>query len=133
MKIKTCELQGPALDYVVAKIEEHEWRYPWMLEQDGYATWVSAERGWGNPHPCYSTDWAAGGPIIEREQIVLRLGSAPSEQYWAAFCHTTPTRLSQNTGTTPLIAAMRCYVANKIGDEVEVPDALCSSISGEKP
>lgn len=27
-------------------------------------------------------------------------------------------------GRTPLIAAMRCYVASKLGDEVEVPDEL---------
>ena len=26
--------------------------------------------------------------------------------------------------TPPLIAAMRCYVASKLGDEVEVPDEL---------
>jgi hypothetical protein len=27
-------------------------------------------------------------------------------------------------GPTPLIAAMRCYVASKMGDEVDVPDEL---------
>jgi hypothetical protein len=27
-------------------------------------------------------------------------------------------------GPTPLIAAMRCYVASKLGDEVEVPNEL---------
>jgi hypothetical protein len=27
-------------------------------------------------------------------------------------------------GPTPLIAAMRCYVISKLGDEVEVPDEL---------
>jgi hypothetical protein len=27
-------------------------------------------------------------------------------------------------GTTPLIAAMRCYVASKLGDEVEIPVEL---------
>jgi hypothetical protein len=27
-------------------------------------------------------------------------------------------------GPTPLIAAMRCYVASVLGDEVEVPDSL---------
>ena len=28
------------------------------------------------------------------------------------------------SGPTPLIAAMRCYVVSKLGDEVEVPDSL---------
>jgi len=27
-------------------------------------------------------------------------------------------------GDTPLIAAMRCYVASKLGDEVEIPEEL---------
>ena len=27
-------------------------------------------------------------------------------------------------GPTPLIAAMRCYVISKLGEEVEVPDEL---------
>ena len=34
---------------------------------------------------------------------------------------TTPT---YGYGPTPLIAAMRCYVASKLGDEVEVPVEL---------
>jgi len=31
------------------------------------------------------------------------------------------------SGPTPLIAAMRCFVASKVGDEVEIPDILCNS------
>lgn len=27
-------------------------------------------------------------------------------------------------GPTPLIAAMRCFVASKLGDEVEIPEEL---------
>jgi hypothetical protein len=27
-------------------------------------------------------------------------------------------------GPTPLIAAMRCYVASKLGDEIEIPEEL---------
>jgi hypothetical protein len=27
-------------------------------------------------------------------------------------------------GPTPLIAAMRCYVASKMGDEIELPEEL---------
>jgi hypothetical protein len=30
----------------------------------------------------------------------------------------------EGTGSTPLIAAMRCYVASKLGDEVEIPKEL---------
>ena len=132
MKIKTCELQGPALDYVVAQIEEHQWRYPWMPEKDGYAAWVSAESGWGNPHPSYSTDWAAGGPIIERERIGLDQPPL-AKHYWTAFYYLSPSRFSRSNGTTPLIAAMRCFVASKLGEEVDVPEAIYCATQGEKP
>lgn len=66
-----------------------------------------------------STDWAQGGPIIEREEMMLA-GHAGRWQAtkivganaWSAY------------GPTPLIAAMRCFVASKLGDEVEIPDEL---------
>mgnify|MGYP003443521145 FL=1 len=36
----------------------------------------------------------------------------------------TPVKYSANGGPTPLVAAMRCYVASKLGDEVDVPEEL---------
>lgn len=33
-------------------------------------------------------------------------------------------RTSELIGPTPLIAAMRCYVASKLGDNVEIPEKL---------
>jgi hypothetical protein len=32
--------------------------------------------------------------------------------------------LTRAEGPTPLIAAMRCYVASKLGDTVEIPEEL---------
>lgn len=45
---------------------------------------------------------------------------------WAAW---TPAPIRDDAeafgyGPTPLIAAMRCYVASKLGDEVDVPDEM---------
>jgi hypothetical protein len=72
----------------------------------------------------YSTDWAQGGPIIEREVIVL---THPKYDCWTATGQ-DPTDLDvplyQEDGPTPLIAAMRCYVASKLGHKVEIPDEL---------
>jgi hypothetical protein len=34
--------------------------------------------------------------------------------------------ISEESGPTPLVAAMRCYVASQIGDEVDVPEVLFS-------
>ena len=103
IKLKTSELTGAALDWAVAKCELGEA----INEVD-------------DPH-FYSTDWAQGGPIIEREGINLR---ALSGALWEAETWSAEGGQYLLDGPTPLIAAMRCYVASVLGDEVEVPNEL---------
>ncbi len=106
--MKTKDLIGPALDWAVATAGKH---HPVSLE-GGYD-------GIGNYHEPFSpsTEWAQGGPTIEREGITLRCGlhgwDAELEEF-DAISH----------GPTALIAAMRCFVASKLGDEVTVPEGL---------
>lgn len=73
-----------------------------------------------------TTDWSQGGPIIEREKINLQHISGintPGDFGWEAQ-HPWPTTACgwPVRGSTPLISAMRCYVASKLGDTVEVPE-----------
>ena len=78
----------------------------------------------------YSANWAQGGPIIEREGIdVHRVNSELwSAKWWAnnsGMAKNPAQRFKQNIqtdGPTPLIAAMRCYVASRLGDDVDVPE-----------
>ena len=108
MKIKTNELIGPALDWAVAKCEE---------PVGGYKAWVQEDLDKGILHGCrYSTDWEWGGPIIERERIELEWNGPD----WLAQIEAD----NEWYGPTPLIAVMRCYVACKLGDEVEIPEEL---------
>jgi hypothetical protein len=103
--MKTCELQGAALDWAVMKCDG--------ICKDFPAYWV-------DEYP--STDWAQGGPIIEREKLCI---TASVEGDWTAFCVSDEMDMQWICrGPTPLVAAMRCYVASKLGDEVEVPDEL---------
>lgn len=69
-----------------------------------------------------STNWAQGGPIIEREGIALHLGQ--DGLWWARIPPENLTPQILTSAPTPLIAAMRCYVASKLGDEVDVPNEL---------
>jgi hypothetical protein len=66
-----------------------------------------------------STDWAAGGSIIEREKIALNHSAKVDVWFAENYAET-----KHECGKTPLIAAMRCYVASKLGDEVEIPEEL---------
>jgi hypothetical protein len=70
-------------------------------------------------------DWALAGPIIEREKFELTLRPCVLSGDWTAFCVSDEMDMQWICrGPTPLIAAMRCYVASQLGDEVEVPEEL---------
>jgi hypothetical protein len=114
--MKTAELNGTALDWAVAKCEGIE------LENGFYNRLLvngRMSKGQSMLVPFTpSADWAQGGAIIERERIAMFV------EYPNDWCATDGNR--RMAGETPLIAAMRCYVASKLGDEVEMPDALMS-------
>jgi hypothetical protein len=109
MKIRTSKLIGPALDWAVAECEKIEIGY--LTNTDGTLLLISEDGGY-EYEP--STDWLLGGPIIERERISI----VPAlDGGWM-----TETGLVR--GPTALITAMRCYVTNKLGDKVEIPNEL---------
>lgn len=102
--MKTSKLTGAALDWAVARCEGLSHRL--------------------HGHIPYSTDWSQGGSIIEREKMGLGCGDGTwgvSEGKWEA---SHPECLYVEHGATPLIAAMRCYVASKLGDEVGIPEEI---------
>lgn len=115
MKIKTSELTGPALDWAVAKCEG---LHPNYLKGFAYEVEHRNKRT-----ELYSSDWAQGGPIIEREGINLTWSilSAKKVIQWAA---TIPVYAEKQLGPTPLIAAMRRYIFLKLGEEIEIPEEL---------
>jgi hypothetical protein len=100
-----ASLEGTALDWAVTLAE-----YP-NTEHDVWRNFRSECHYW--------TDWAQGGPIIEREKMTLEW----TGEDWMAYIRHD----EEYFGPTPLIAAMRCFVASKLGDEVEVPDELLQS------
>ncbi len=110
--MKTDELTGAALDWAVAKCEGTNYVKDDVRFRGAYAR-------------KYSTDWAQGGAIIEREKIdVMWCGDRWCAYTADAECTTGDVRQLVTEGATPLIAAMRGYVASKLGDEVELPEEL---------
>lgn len=100
--MKTAELTGAALDWAVWACEKPDDEF---LHQ----------RRKCRP---YSTDWAQGGPIIEREGISLEYSAQPEK--WCACIMAD----QEVFGPTALIAAMRCYVASKLGNKIDLPAEL---------
>jgi hypothetical protein len=117
MRVKTAELTGATLDWAVAKCEGQ----PVFWNEDDAALYCGdgvpnfmGMRGDQEYRP--SADWAQGGPIIEREFINISY-----DDVWSA----EDVEMETQWGDTPLIAAMRCYVASKLGDQVDIPEKLC--------
>ena len=121
MKIKTSELTGAALDWAVAKCEGREVSQGLCKEGAERQALIVVDGRWKAFHP--STDWAQGGPIIERKGINLRLHAGTDKQP-IAFVWVNHQPAHRQYGPTPLIAAMRCYVASKLGDDIEIPEEL---------
>lgn len=109
--MKTSELNGAALDWAVAKCEGLN------------PPIVNGSMDIGDC-PDYSTDWDQGGPIIEREWLDVTPWPNESDEEIRWQCNQHDVSDCCYYGPTPLIAAMRCYVASKLGDEIEVPEAL---------
>lgn len=128
-KMRVGSLSGPALDWLVAKAGKYD---------EG---WLQRQLENPNPStraiPAFSTDWAAGGAIIEEEGINASVNFQDSALdgsmiragwkacYWNNSVNGSSGFMQWADGPTALIASMRVFVASRLGDEVEVPVELC--------
>jgi hypothetical protein len=136
MKVKISGLSGVQLDYAVDLVEGG---YADYLKRHAYAETKNSEYIereprepltfrdlYGTPTcPRYSTDWAIAGPISERENISIEY---LDRVYFRArkWCPDIRayTLYHYSSHASPLVAVMRCYVASKLGDAVEIPEGL---------
>jgi Protein of unknown function (DUF2591) len=110
--MKTNEMEGAALDWAVAKCERIEFTYEDHPHHEMF-----------DMH--YSTNWSQGGPIIEREWLDVTPwpNTSDANGRWACTQHDSREPVT-TLGPTALIAAMRCFVASKLGNEVNIPEVL---------
>ena len=136
--MRTSELTGHALNWAVAQAEgdrvfrprlgrPSDWDKEAYLKDGSDDRWVVRVE---NPTLARFVDWTynpsgswwQGGPIIEREWIeICRLNNGEWRGQWY---EQATEKIHREYGDTPLIAAMRCYVARQLGDEVEIPKEL---------
>jgi hypothetical protein len=122
MKVKTKDLIGHQLDWAVAKCEG--WPIPNI---NGFIALYRDSNCYA-----YSKKWDLAGPIIEREGITIAMYSetlkerVESGDWWFAQPREAEAFDCSDDvdAQTPLIAAMRCFVRQKFGEEMEVPDQL---------
>lgn len=99
--MKVSELTGAMLDY-------------WVARAEGFTESFAQHRPHWVP---YSWKWEYGGPIIEREKISVNHQKTAHGQDAGWTAKATAYWLPGD-GPTPLIAAMRAFVASKFGEEV---------------
>jgi len=137
--INTQDLTGAALDWAVAKAS-HGMRTQQI--KAGGPVHIVRMSGACDPLPYSpSTDWSQAGPIIESEGINLRAVRKEGHEFDGQWLAMSASRAGTGEmvrwvkffwnggkqercrwqGETPLVAAMRCYVASKLGASVEVP------------
>lgn len=130
-KIKTSELAGATLNFAVSVIEGYRAEDLRRSFGDSLDVLLRDERGAltgmvQTGHTYLSWLSPLGGRIIEREYIATNvLRSYGPERRWMASPNggdNTPS--IPQYGPAPLIAAMRCFVVSRLGDEVEVPEEL---------
>jgi hypothetical protein len=128
MKVKTAELEGPALDWAVLEALKPDLKHP---ERAGISTFgpLFGEGykypSWGSAKYAPSRDWKEGGPIIEREKMDIKwvgINNCRASIAWLDGEH------FEALGPTSLVAGMRCFVASRLGREVEVPDELMAQV-----
>lgn len=141
MKHKVSELECALLDAAVAKIAGLQWQTfdgKCLVHVDHHQTFrdwcvgdsvVRVPAGFSKVLQSFnpSGDWSLGGPIIERERVAIWnadgdwCASMPGNAaYPGDLDYIDVTRMDGYSGRTPLIAAMRAYVASKFGEEVEL-------------
>ena len=119
--MKVADAIGAQLDWLVAKcagyVEQGVYGTPEFRDSEVYLRYCDAVL-----NSCYSptTDWAQGGPILDRERITIRQWTSMP----TIHAYMPHDGAPWGAGPTPLVAAMRCYVASKLGSEIEVPEEL---------
>lgn len=120
----TSELTGEKLAEWVARAQG------WRIDSEGgyLLCWTTVGVGRSFSQFGYRPDlnWVEAGPIIEREEICIEPHAHFIEEngdtQWRAVIYYNAGESYGVSGPTPLIAAMRAYVASKFGDAV--PDEV---------
>lgn len=110
IEVKTSELIGPALRYAVAVA-------------DGWDFSKEFDRMTFNGF-CPDTDWAQGGPLLDKWCKSFGMVQDPGREWYRAFAYGEEPFQSLAGGPTILIAACRARVKAISGDTVQIPDEL---------
>ena len=122
--VQVKDAEGSVLDWMVARCKGTP-AVRMFENSKGFRVYENESMKMQGINFAPSTNWSQGGPIIEREKIELIPPKDEDDNEWMAVWYKCEdAEAGIQVGTSPLIAAMRCYVASKLGDEVDIPEEL---------
>lgn len=117
MQIKTRELTGNNLNWVIAEIDIKR-----MLEAGEHVKqWNIDRHRTGDCIANFTDNGFLLVEVLERERICT---CAVTDTEWEASKFSGTTELERVRGSTLAEAALRCWALLSLGETVEVPDAL---------
>ena len=148
INVRVADLVGQALDWTVAQVEKPEGFVLrdatadigcWVI---GIAHDAADPQSWLKSSYSPSTDWAQGGPLIQKygvllspKEALIHVHGGPNagwreSGYWGAtiFRKGEHRRKAHNHPDEPLVAAMRCIVCWSFGETVSVPAELVQAV-----
>ena len=124
VEVKTSELIGAALDWAVALADGVSIR---ILAKDNVEEKWQIQMRWRFQGPFWpSQDWSQCGPLIEKHGICILqyhedCHDLDKDNTWTACPRGNDNYIE---APTPLIAACRVIVAQKLGETVSIPSEL---------
>jgi hypothetical protein len=122
--MKTSELTGLSLNIAVAVALGHTVEKRWSKHPDGTRKtpyWMEKYASFDRQLQNY-VDSSAGDDVIDCYRIGTEWVWSIEEPCWQAFiAQHSVARFRTEDGTTRREAAMRCFVAFKLGNNVEIP------------
>lgn len=135
VEVKTAELTGPALDWAVAMAEGWEADRPQdgQVRKNGVYRLVGSRPSRSTVSPDWfydpSTNWAHGGPLLDRHATMVLSHDHSSEVMIGGFWNPSREAACEKKspsadGPSILVALCRAIVSAKLGDVVQVPAEL---------
>jgi hypothetical protein len=135
IQVNVNDLIGPALDWAVAQALGLEVKFEpmisdgsfWTIKHAPFPDTPNQRIGFGYSP---STKWDQAGPIVDEAKIDLAYCSHDEPPHWRAGCCQPGSAVGLVAiGPTALVAAMRAFVLNRLGDPVDVPESLAGDAS----
>lgn len=132
MKVRTHDLTTKQMSFLVSMIEMPHLVWGDTIGIHAHSSQIIVPEL--NEPDCYTPymGWDMFGDIVEREGIDIYCNVPTNRKHkdvawrgsWAAQYHRCGIESERYYGNTAIIAAVKCFIAHKLGENIELPDEL---------